>query len=557
MTNADTHTDTFPPLPPEGTTSQQLAGLVEAEARLLAICMARLQLLDPLRSMLQPQHFSAPLHGRVWAELISARKAGHLELDVFALHLRLEPHDGLLEELVRIEHYSPSTPSTAEKVRSLATAVIEKAREREEKAALLAVSALAFSDRPSAQCVEEALKRLKSVAATVTPQHPFIQTDDWEEAPPAVKWIIPGVIQNDVVTISGARGVGKTTAILPLAMVAAGLHHPDDPLAPIYWRHVIYISEDTDQCKRIVSGMVEKGGLGIKWADVKERVHLVKAKRLDPAYVVEVGALYIERFTREVDGFTILPLVVFDTKSAVLDFENENDNSEASRAVALLRQDFCGLPAWVIGHIAKSQFGRTDVAALSDRGAGSFESDVTQCLYLVEEGGQRFLLLGKRRFETDYLELKVESHVATVEARTEWGGVEMTKLRWGIVTPPNMSRSEAREQAKEAEERERRGDLREAILNAVQVAHQAGNPLAKTGVRAVVRGFKKDAILIEVEALLSEGWLHAVDVPKGQRANNNKTSFLVRLSTEEHESFMRSGYVPEAKKVIPQSWLKS
>ena len=52
--------------------------------------------------------------------------------------------------------------------------------------------------------------------------------------------------------------------------------------------------------------------------------------RLDPSFLASVGTTYREKFTRTVSGVEILPLVVLDTKSAVLAIENENDNSEAS-----------------------------------------------------------------------------------------------------------------------------------------------------------------------------------------------------------------------------------
>jgi hypothetical protein len=98
--------------------------------------------------------------------------------------------------------------------------------------------------------------------------------------------------------------------------------------------------------------------------------------------------------------------------------------------------------------------------------------------------------------------------------------------------------------------------MRQAIMDAVQVAWQAGNPINKTGVRSRV-GLKAADVGQEVEALLSEGWLYEVEVPKSQRTNTNRSHFLVRLETPEHDEFMRSGIVPEAKKVIPQSWRKA
>lgn len=386
--------------------------------------------------------------------------------------------------------------------------------------------------------------------------HPLARFVELAKQTPAVRWIIPGVIEHGVVTISGARGVGKTTALLPLAMVAAGLHATSDPLAPKpdRWRHVVYIVEDIAQAQRIISGMVRHGDMGIKEDDVRDRLHLVEARRLPPAQIAQVGRLYADRFTRQVNGVEVLPLVVFDTKAAVFELGNENDNSEASHAMAAIKQEFEGLPCWVIGHIAKASFGRDDVASLSDRGAGAFEADAIQNVYLVQDAktDKRLMLLGKRRFEARWTELEVQSHKAEIMAVDEWGDPEQTTLRWGRLAPMDQSRTEARAEAEKNAETERRGEKREAIMHAVQVAWQSGNPLSRTGAKAKVTG-KASEILKEIDSLVAEGWLHEIDVPQKQRIGS-KARFLICLDTPEHDEWMSSHKVPEAKMVIPESW---
>lgn len=285
--------------------------------------------------------------------------------------------------------------------------------------------------------------------------HPLAQFVEIDGRARAPKWIIPGFIEAGVITIAGARGVGKTTSLLPLAMAAAGLHGEGYSMAPKAdrWRHVVYIVEHVEQAQRIIAGLVQHSGLGMNPKDVTERLHLVEAKRLEPKELVTVGKLYRHKFSRTVRGVAIPPLVVFDTKAAVLAMENENDNSEASRAIALLKQEFAELPCWIIGHIAKANFGSKDMKSLSDRGAGAFEADTVQNLYLIEEDGRRFLSLGKRRFEADMEELEVFSGDATVEAYDEWGDVEMTKLRWGILDKPDSPRDSGKDSKKPESEK--------------------------------------------------------------------------------------------------------
>jgi len=347
--------------------------------------------------------------------------------------------------------------------------------------------------------------------------------------------------------------VGKTTALLPLALTAAGLH--GDDLMPHQWRHVVYITEDIEQARRILSGVVGHSNLGIRLEDVRERLHLVEAVRLDPAFVAQVGTTYREQFTRTVDGVDVLPLVVLDTKSAVLALENENDNSEASAMMAALKQGFAGLPVWLIGHVAKANLSRSDVAGLTSRGASAIEGDANQTLFLVREGDARYLVLGKTRFEPRWPELEITSHTATAPATDEFGNVEIVVMRWGIAAPAEMSRKEAAEQAAEQQRKEDEATLRQDIRDAVELAWQAGNPLNREGIKAKSKRKHSEAIAC-LECLLAERWLHEVFVPAKERLHPRKTAFFVSLSTEEHEAALSGAGLPAAKLVIPESWRK-
>jgi hypothetical protein len=385
--------------------------------------------------------------------------------------------------------------------------------------------------------------------------HPLARFVEWDLKPKAVRWVIPGFIGHGVTLIAGAQGVGKTTTMLPLAMVAAGIHASSDQLAPRHWRHVVYIVEDVEQAQRIVSGLVHYSGLGISENLVNERLHIVEAKRLKPTLVAQVGALYCERFTRNVDGVDIQPLVVLDTKSAVLALENENDNSEGSAAMAALKQGFERLPVWLIGHVAKQNIGRSDLAGLSARGASAFEADANQVLYLVSDADKRYLVRGKTRFEANWPELQIDSFWASTMAVDEFGEIESVTMRWNTAAPALQSRKEAVAIAKEAEKKEDLEDLRDEVRTAIEVAWMLGNPLNREGVKAKLRR-KKDTVATTIESLLSELWLYEVPVPLKLRTNPKRSSFLVSLTTTEHEAFVGSGVPPPEKLEIPQAWRK-
>jgi hypothetical protein len=286
---------------------------------------------------------------------------------------------------------------------------------------------------------------------------------------------------------------------------------------------------------------------------VRERVHVVEAVRLDPVYVATVGTTYREQFTRTVEGVEVLPLVVLDTKSAVLALENENDNSEASSMMAALKQGFDGLPVWLIGHVAKTNLSRTD--ALTSRGASAIEGDANQTIFLISEGGSRYLVQGKTRFEARWPELEIASHTAQTVEPDEFGNMETVLLRWGIAAPAQQSRKKVAEQAAEQHRKEEETGLRQDIRDAVEVAWVSGNPLNRAGVKAKVRRKTSDVVAM-LENLLNERWLHEVTIPTKDRTNNSKAAFLVNLSTEEHEAFLSGGGLPADKLVIPASWQK-
>jgi len=372
--------------------------------------------------------------------------------------------------------------------------------------------------------------------------------------PKPVLWLIPGFIAHGVLVFAGIHGIGKTTVMLPLALVVAGIHKKGDLLAPLHWRHVIYITEDVDQAQLILAGIVGYGNLGVDVQTVKDRFHIVEARRLDIDSVTCVGVIYRKMFTRNVNGVEILPLVVMDTKSAVLEMENENDNSEASRAMADLKQRFAGLPIWLIGHMAKTNLGRSDVSTLSMRGGSAFEADANQVLYIVNEHGTRFLVRGKTRFVAKWDELRIDSFVETAIALDEFGNEEIVSMRWGIATPSDQCRKEIQFENKAKTIRNDEADLRQRVLDLVDTGYLTNLPLNREALKRAIKGRRPEAVLGTVNALISESWLIEVDVPAKERIHQSKKSFLVKLTTVEREALMRDRELPELKLVVPNSW---
>lgn len=382
----------------------------------------------------------------------------------------------------------------------------------------------------------------------------FVELDGQTKPP---RWVIPGFVEHNVLVISGSAGVGKTTAILPLALTAAGLHGGE--LMSIHWRHVVYITEDVEQAKRILAGIVNHGDLGIDWADVRERLHMVPAKRLAPEVVASVGTTYREMFTRTVQGVEILPLVVLDTKSAVLDVEDENSNSEASKMMAALKQGFNDLPIWLIGHVAKALKDATE--GLSGRGAGAIEADANQTMFLIKDKqDKRYFQNDKKRFEQKWPQIDLISHTKTIMALDEFGNLEEVTLRWAIAKPGEVPNKKMAEQ-REAERTEQGKKLmlettRYGLLNEAVEGWIIGNPHNRSNLSRTVH-VKKAYAQEVMELLFHERLLHEIDVPSGERLNNAKKSYVIALTTPEHDALLAGEDVLQKYREIPASWKKA
>lgn len=379
--------------------------------------------------------------------------------------------------------------------------------------------------------------------------------------PSPPKWVIPHFIAEGVVLIAGGHGVGKTTAILPLAMAAAGLHLPGYELAPKHWRSVIYVTEDTEQAKRIVAGYSEAIGKSLE--AINKRVHLVAALRMSVDAVVNVADYYrdyIRTITLE-NGqqVDIPPLVVFDTMAAVFQLENENDNAEASELVAAVKQRFEGLPVWIVSHVSKGNLTLDGAksGAPTARGASAFEADANQVLYIVKEekSPKRWLVRGKTRFEAKWPELEIITGHGDIKAHNEFGEEEELILRWGVAQPPAKTREEAAKEAKEEQEKAAAEQYKVMVLVELQRAHHIGEPHNRNSLHSTVKG-DKQTLLRRIDEYMEDGLLIEVLVPREKRHHHQRSNYLVPLEPEAAAALMECGEVPQELLKVPASWLK-
>lgn len=392
-------------------------------------------------------------------------------------------------------------------------------------------------------------------------QHPLARVIELGNAPRPPAYILPYFIGEGVVIIAGAHGVGKTTALLPLSMAAAGLHEHDYPLAPREWRHVVYITEDSHQVERIIAGYAPT--IGATAEGIGERVHIVEAARMAPEAVVQVGGTYQQQYTRTVTttaGNTVElpPLVVFDTKAAVFELENDNDNAEASKMIAAIKQRFANLPTWIVGHVSKMDLSRDGAKSgmPTFRGASAFEADANQVLYLVKESdGTRWLVRGKTRFEAKWEELLIETYSSKIAALNIFDEPEELTLRWAVARPQEKTRKEitaAAEEAAKAFERERK---KAEMLDVISRACAMGEPLNRSQLAKEVGG-NAQATKAMIQELVDSCWAVEVMVPHEIRIHHQRSRFLVSLTQGERDHYQETNELPPEKQAIPESWQK-
>jgi molybdopterin-guanine dinucleotide biosynthesis protein len=279
-----------------------------------------------------------------------------------------------------------------------------------------------------------------------------VQLSDFDYSPDTLKateYVIDGFIGMGLTILAGEPGGGKTSIIVPLMAHAAHLCDKNHFLKPELRRHVIYVSEDTEQVERCIYAMKKYGKINIDSAQFKEWFHIREAHRSKPEHLASLLEDIDQEFTYRLEnGFKVKPVVIFDTSNATIEIENENDNSEVGKVIAKIKQSSNGLAVVVVAHTAKA-LQRTDLASLTPRGASAWIGDARATIYLFSDESvpeARFLALGKRRFEPTYTEIRFDSETYTEVVATPWGSNQSVGLR--VVTAEASSQEERKAAAK-------------------------------------------------------------------------------------------------------------
>lgn len=359
------------------------------------------------------------------------------------------------------------------------------------------------------------------------PKHPlmvFVHYD-LDNIPPT-EYVLDGIMEAGVVLVVGSAASGKTTQLLPLLTRVTHLCDPDDPLKPLLRRKLIWVSEDPKQALRILRSMREAGHFGTHSArKVSEWIKVVAAARLAPEIVAQVAPFYetmaVDNIGADGEVFSANPVVAFDTNNSVFDLENESDNSEVGRAMAVLKQKFRGIPLVLVGHIAKA-LKRADVVDFSARGAGAWEADANQVMYMIkEDDGKRWLEIvsAKHRFFARADGILFGASINVIKTHDILGNKITETLIHGV--PEIIEAGGKSEIAKVKEKNRKDADLaaRQLLLKQKEEAViSALNLLSKTEYRTKTElaeriGGNKNQALEVIDAMVARGLINAIYTP--------------------------------------------
>jgi hypothetical protein len=279
-----------------------------------------------------------------------------------------------------------------------------------------------------------------------------------------IRYMVKGFWAHSFMVLAGQPGIGKTTAVISLCMVMAGLQAKDCELTATKKRKTIIVTEDSDQVERTLTGYSRH--YGISASDLSNWFVIIDAKR---SQVKDLLMLAHNVIHHTIDN--VRPLLVLDTANATMDIDNENDNSEVGSFIAALKQTIyiqLDTPVCIITHTNKT-ISKADSDATA-RGASAFTGDATLTGVLFEdETKTRYMRLVKTRYQPNFREIKFNSDVFADTVLDEDGLIQEQMV---LLVVPAMSSEEDRRQAANERMNDKRQqqvqDAADAACNFVQ-----------------------------------------------------------------------------------------
>ena len=330
----------------------------------------------------------------------------------------------------------------------------------------------------------------------------------------APQWVVDGVIPNGVGVIAGVGGVGKTTALMPLVATVAGFDdHMSDIKVKIN-RHVIYITEDSVQAQKAIYAIKKWRKSQKDINTIYDYIHLYNSNQYKINDLRDLLIEAVDRYSLEYKGIMFPPLVVFDTASANIAVDNENDNAEISKYMTMFKQLWARylMPIWLVNHLAKSANGMSidELDAHSARGASAWRdnSNWTANLAIEKDSSDRVLHMMKVREELAFNEI-IFSSVTHDEFAVDVFGEPVNVTYRYCTAKKSSSGMRVHEKIKEREE---------AIM---KVINESAYP-SKNDVVEQVTGSKK-VVLAHLNEMIESGKLRVLRLPDDQKEKGRST----------------------------------
>lgn len=258
-----------------------------------------------------------------------------------------------------------------------------------------------------------------------------------------IRYLVDGFLAHSLFVMAGQPGVGKTSALIALAMVQAGFDIDGCELKTRKKRKTIFVTEDSDQ---IVRSLFAYGKhFGIDPAMLCQMIVIIDARRSDVKDILKL-AQNCDKHT--LDGQR--PWLVLDTANATLDLDDENDNAKVGQYLSSIKATLfvqMGVPVCITAHTNKT-ISRQDSDAQA-RGASAFTGDATLTgILFLDNDNQRYMKLTKTRYEPTFREIRFDSQTFTEVVVDSDGEMQEIVCR---VSTPHISSEELR--IKEAAER--------------------------------------------------------------------------------------------------------
>jgi hypothetical protein len=260
--------------------------------------------------------------------------------------------------------------------------------------------------------------------------------------------------------------------------------------------------------------------------------------------VAQVASLYselaVDNFNKDT-GFVYRtnPVVVIDTINATIDLKNESDNSEVGKAMATLKQRFKGIPMIAVGHIAKA-LKRADVADFSSRGAGAWEADANQVIYLTkEDDGKRWLEIGssKHRFVSVVDGIEFEASINYIESEDVLGNKINEVLVHGV--PEMIGKGGKQERKREMREDKKMGEQaakemmlqlkKDSLLEALEQLEQT-EYMTKAELKDLLAMKGEESIKV-IDSMVGDGMIqcinHPFPEPIERRHQNHRQGYIL------------------------------